>query len=379
MGAFWGVWAGAIPSIRDQAGTSDGELGVALLFLGIGALPAMMAAGKALDRWGQRTTAAALVLLGLSGVTVAMTSHGAISLSIGLIILGAASGAVNVGVNTAAVAAERALNRSIVARAHGIFSTMLVAAILVTAVLFSVHAPLVTPFVLLALVALLVAVKIFRHAIESLQVSKTGVAPEFPMKRRPLVVIGFLGAATFIIEGTHQAWGAVYLTDELHSGRTLALVAPALFYTVVALTRMGLSLVSIQRPSQTFIVGAGVASFGTAVFALAPIIPIALVGLIVAASGTAIMFPMLLTIVAKHVDDHARGSATALVTSAAYLGFLAGPAYVGGWASATNLRGALLAVAVLAATLSAVALPVLKLVQGGSQFWGLRARENSAE
>ena len=43
--------------MQDQAGVSDGELGLALLFVGAGALPAMLLVGRALDRWGLQVAA----------------------------------------------------------------------------------------------------------------------------------------------------------------------------------------------------------------------------------------------------------------------------------------------------------------------------------
>jgi hypothetical protein len=47
FGAFWGVWGASVPRVQDQAGVSDGELGLALLFVGAGALPAMLLVGRA--------------------------------------------------------------------------------------------------------------------------------------------------------------------------------------------------------------------------------------------------------------------------------------------------------------------------------------------
>ena len=55
------------------------------------------------------------------------------------------------------------------------------------------------------------------------------------------------------------------------------------------------------------------------------------------------------------VPDRVRGTATLAVTTVAYLGFLAGPAYVGAWADAVGLPGAMLAVAALALVLAMLA------------------------
>ena len=68
FGGFWGAWGASIPAIRDQAGVSDGQLGTALLFVGAGALPAMLLSGSTLlgvlsDRVpdGMRASATAIV------------------------------------------------------------------------------------------------------------------------------------------------------------------------------------------------------------------------------------------------------------------------------------------------------------------------------
>ena len=42
FGAFWGVWGASIPRVQEQAGVTAGQLGWALLFVGGGALPAML-------------------------------------------------------------------------------------------------------------------------------------------------------------------------------------------------------------------------------------------------------------------------------------------------------------------------------------------------
>jgi MFS family permease len=60
LGLFWGAWAAVLPSVQHATGTSKGALGVALLFVSLGALPAMLfVAGPAVDRYGPRAVAVA--------------------------------------------------------------------------------------------------------------------------------------------------------------------------------------------------------------------------------------------------------------------------------------------------------------------------------
>jgi MFS family permease len=82
---------------------------------------------------------------------------------------------------------------------------------------------------------------------------------------------------------------------------------------------------------------------------------------VLAAAGTAALFPTLLSVVSRNVAESSRGRATSVVTVVSYLGFLLGPVYVGLWASTTGLRGAMAAVGVLGVALAALTLPLLAL------------------
>jgi len=123
---------------------------------------------------------------------------------------------------------------------------------------------------------------------------------------------------------------------------------------VAAVTRFAASMLRAAAVA-VVIAGAAIAATDSALMAAATTVPVALTGLALAAAGTAVIFPTLLGAVTAGIDDDARGAATAIVTTTAYLGFLAGPAYVGAWASAISLPGAMLALAGLAAGLALLA------------------------
>lgn len=91
-------------------------------------------------------------------------------------------------------------------------------------------------------------------------------------------------------------------------------------------------------------------------------VSIALAGLALAAAGTAVLYPTLLGLVAGEVDETVRGAATSVVATVAYLGFLAGPVYVGRWSAAVGLPGAMVAVAAVAAGLALLASPALRTI-----------------
>lgn len=154
FGSFWGAWGASVPRVQDQAGVTDGQLGLALLFVGAGALPAMLLAGKALDRWGLKVAALAITALGAVGTGLALTAVSLPSLSVGLAPAGSASGAADVAMNAVAGRAESIAKRPVITRAHGIFSAAVVLASLTTGLASAASLPLVVPFITVAVLCL---------------------------------------------------------------------------------------------------------------------------------------------------------------------------------------------------------------------------------
>ena len=372
FGGFWGVWGASVPAVREQAGLSDGQLGTALLFVGAGALPAMLLSGPAVDRWGHRLTAFLLIALGVAGVAVAHTGQGFVSLSVGLAVLGATSGAVDVAINAAAGSAERASSRPVIARAHGVFSASVVVASLASGALRAGGSTVAAPFLLVAAAAGAAGTIVLtttrtsppvpRPAAHSRPTARPWRRPGSTLRLPPLLVIGGLGAVAFAVENAHQTWSAVYLGDVQSAGPALAAAGPAVFAAVVALTRFAVAPLGTVNATAVLIAGATAAAAGTTMEASAPNVSIALVGLALAAAGTAVLYPTLLGLVAGQVEETVRGAATSVVATVAYLGFLSGPVYVGRWAAVVGLPGAMAAVAAVAAGLALLTWPALRTI-----------------
>ena len=119
------------------------------------------------------------------------------------------------------------------------------------------------------------------------------------------------------------------------------------------MTRLAVARLDARHARTLVIAGAATASTGALLLALAPSLPLALAALALAAAGAAVLFPTLLGVVSRAVPEQRRARATSTVTVVAYLGFLAGPAYVGLTADTLGLRGAMVAVAALTAAMAA--------------------------
>ncbi|HEV7466079.1 MAG TPA: MFS transporter [Candidatus Dormibacteraeota bacterium] len=373
FGGYWGAWAASIPALREQAGVTDGQLGTALLFVGAGALPAMLLTGRLVDRWGRRAAGALLALLGAVGVLVVVTGRDLTSLSAGVAAMGAASGAADVAINTVAGSAQQASGRSVIARAHATFSFAVVAGSLGAGALRALGAPLVTAFALVAVAAAGLAVAVAAGVAGAdgaphTLAGRVGAAwRRPPVATGPLLILGTLGALAFVVENGHESWSALYLQDVLNAGPATAAAGPAVFASVMAITRLGAGRLSTRRPGAVLLTGSVTAAIGTMLVAAAPSVPAGLLGLGTAAAGTAVLFPTVLGVLSARVPEHVRGTATSIVTTVAYLGFLAGPVYVGRWADIAGLRGAMIALAALAAGLAPVAAVSLRRLGAQSE------------
>src|SRR6267154_231827 len=99
LGSFWGAWAAVLPSVQEATGVSKGALGIAMLFVSIGSIPAMfLLAAPAVDRFGARAVA-----LGCGVFAIATTLPGLATtlptLILTLTFAGIGSGLVDVAIN----------------------------------------------------------------------------------------------------------------------------------------------------------------------------------------------------------------------------------------------------------------------------------------
>lgn len=360
FGAFWGTWGAAIPAVRAQAGVDDGQLGAALLFVGAGALPAMVLGGRLVDRFGQRAAPVFLAALGAAALVVAAVARDQVTLALSLAAVGATSGATDVAINAAASSAQASSRAPVVSRSHGLFSVAVVLSSLGTGGLLALGAPLIAPFAIVTGTAVTAALALRATAPESLPPPPAATCGDGrgrwgAVGLGSLVVVGALSALAFATENAHQSWSAIFLGDVLNASPALAATGPALFAAVVATARFTTSALGVAHPVAVVTAGALTAVTGTLVLAGATTLAVGLFGLAVAAAGTAVLYPTLLSALSTRLPEASRGRATSIVATIAYAGFLAGPVYVGGWAAAGGLPTAMLAVAALAALLAAAA------------------------
>ena len=354
FGTFWGAWAALVPAVREAAGASNGELGLALLFLGVGSLPAMIATGAALDRLGARVVPITLLLMAAVGVLPAL-AHSVPHLAIAMLVVGAASGTADVAINAEIAGLEAATQRTLMPLAHALFSGGLIAGSIAAGLARQAGAGTAP---LLACAAALIAASAYANRHPYPRVSHARPRRRI---RRTLVAVGLVCALAFLIEGGIENWSALFLQRELGANAAVAALGPAAYALSMVVGRLsGQRLLPRQRSSRILTVGALVTLAALVATSAAHHPAVAIPGFAIAGAGVALAAPILFGAAGRGASDADRGTSMATVTTIGYLGFLAGPPLLGATAAAVGLRGSVLVLAAAAAVIAAAA-PRLQL------------------
>ena len=347
LGTFWGAWAAVLPSIQRGTGTSKGELGVALLFVTVGSVPAMLLiAGPAVDRFGTRAIAVACAAFAAAAALPGLASSLPV-LALALVATGAASGALDVGINANASRIESATGRRLMPLAHGLYSV----GVLVGAVTAGIArgAGAGREPILLGVSALIAATALLLGTDRARV--PTGTARR-PRLEHALLAIGLIGAAAFVVEGGTESWSALFLERQLHAHPTVSGLGPGIFGAAMAAGRFWGQAAKLGDRALLSL-GSLVAAAGCGLVAVAPNAPLALAGFAVCGAGISLNAPIVFGAAGRGRRDAA--GAVATVTTLGYLGLLVGPALVGGVAQASSLRGSFVLLAVIAAAVAAAA------------------------
>jgi MFS family permease len=340
-GLVFGTWASRVPAVRDRAGLSDGELGLALACIAVGAVVAMPVAGGLAARRGSRRPTRVALVAACAGLALVPLATSLAALCVALLVFGVAIGALDVAMNAHGVAVERRAGRPILSGLHAAFSAgglaggALGAAAAGAGLAVTVHLPLVAA---LALVVGAVWTRAFLPAGED--AAEAG-APLLVRPPRSLLALGALAFACLLIEGASADWSAVYLRDSAGaSAAAAALGFTAFSVTMTAGRLLGDRLVAAVGPVRLVRAGGAVAALGFGLALLAGTPAAGIAGFACLGAGMAAVVPIVFR-AAGSTPGVEPGVALAAVSSTGYLGFIAGPAVIGGIAEATSLSTSL--------------------------------------
>lgn len=348
-GVVFGSWAARIPAVRDRLELGDGELGVALAGLALGAIVAMPLGGALVARRGSAPVVRAAVPLISVAIAIVALAPSLPVLCVGTVVLGVANGSLDVTMNAHGVAVERRHGTPILGGFHAAFSAGGLAGSALGGLAAAADVDVRVHLALVGALAATTGTIITRRLLPASEDAVDHDGPVFVRPPRRLWALGALAFACLLIEGACADWSGVYLHEELDASAGFAALGFAAFSITMVLGRLfGDRLVAALGASRVVTIGGLVAAVGFAA-ALAISAPAAgLVGFACLGAGMAGVVPIVFRAAGDAGDDLAPGLGLAAVATTGYLGFLVGPPVVGALAELGGLADALLLVVVLA-------------------------------
>jgi MFS family permease len=384
-----------LPERQADLGLSDGQLGLVLVGLSLGALVASPLAGRLVGTLGSRTLvlAAALTLGGCLWLTGAAPN--AAVLFGALAVVGAADAAMDIAMNANGAAFETrsqatpppgrpdSAARSVMHRLHGAWSVGALAAAGLAGVSAAAGVPLTVHLGLVGVVIGVGALASRRGLVpgrppSGRRLSPVGTAESRgdadgpapgPRRRRergwwPLAVLGAATVGGALIEGGPTDWSAIQL-ERYGTGDGVAAMGVAAFMAGMFGGRLvGDWLTDRLGGARVLRIGTCLVAGGILLGAAAGHPAAFLAGLVVAGAGAAGFFPLAFSAAAR-TPGVSPGAGAATVSLAARLGFLAEPVVMGAVAGFVGLRWAF---GLVAATALALAVAAPRIIPAGARL-----------
>ena len=351
------AWVSRIPAIQATLHLSPGRLGTLLLTSTAGALIAMPLTGWAIHHVGSRAmTIAATVLFCLSLPLLALASSPD-WLAAALFIYGATAGAMDVAMNAQGVALEHQYGCPIMSGFHALFSVGGMAGAALGAGAAAIGMAPLPHFIFSAVGFGAIGAAVFGTLMPD-KTHENGAHFAFRFTRR-LALLGLLGFCILVGEGAMADWSAIYLRNSLGTSAAVAAIGYAVFSGGMTVGRF-LGDAAAAKLGRVRLVrhGALLATAGLSIALLTGGVAATMAGFLCVGLGFAGLIPIIFG-AGGRTPGVAPGVGIASVTTAGYLGFLAGPPIIGFTAEFTSLRTALAIVAVLSA-IAALLAPVVE-------------------
>ncbi|MFT4028580.1 MAG: MFS transporter [Protaetiibacter sp.] len=362
------AWAIRIPSIRDHLELSTSFVGYLILGISVGSIIGLLLASHVIQWLGGRRTIAimlAVCALALAGIGLGASVVGSFGVVVAaMAVYGFGSAICDVAMNVEGAAVEKAIGKTIMPLFHASWSAgMVIGTSIGTALVFAhidiaAHAVGMAALLLLgAIVAPRAIPRVATHADTGEEVAHVSFRDRMSIWLEPrTLAIGLIALGMAFTEGSANDWLALGMVDDrgLENGQAAALFTVFTASMMVGRIAGGPFIDRFGRVLVLWITG-GAAAIGLALVILVPVIPLAIVGIVLWGIGASLGFPIAMSAAA---DDPARAAArVSAVATVGYCAFLVGPPLIGVVGEHLGILNALLIVFVLIvlATLAAPA------------------------
>ena len=329
------AWALLIPFAQQRLHFNHADFGLLLLCGGLGAMLAMPATGKIVQRIGCRVPIGfALLLLAVLLPNLSLWTT-PLMMAITLFLFGAAAGNLGVALNIQDVVVEKNSLKSLMSGFHGMASLSGLAGVLtITALLALSISSVMSAFAVSLLLVIIVFLSVPYNikAVENTLLEASSKVKKSIRQRLPQPLIILIGITCFIIfmtEGAAMDWSGIYLTQQY--GVNAAFAGLAYTFFAIAMTTGRFTehyLIRYFGEKKLLTFSAICATLGLALVSIAPHWWLVLIGYTLVGAGCSNIVPIMFSRAGRQT---VMPSAVALscVSTLAYTGILVGPAFIG--------------------------------------------------
>jgi MFS family permease len=341
-GLCFSSWTSRIASIQQNLGLSFAALGGVLSALPVGLMLSLPFSGWAITKIGsRRLLIISLAVYGLTLMSLGLAEN-SFQLICCLLFFGFSSNAVNISVNTQAVATEQLYNRPIMASFHGLWSLAGFTGAGIGAYMISKG---IVPFHHFILISITIVISII-IAARSLQDDKTASSgPIFVMPDSSLIKLGVIAFCSMICEGAMFDWSTIYFRDIVHPDKTLIGAGFACFMGAMATGRFVADWFAHRYGLKRILqISGSLTAIGLLTAVAFPYLASAMGGFLLVGFGVSSVVPMVYSAAGKS-KTMAPGVALAAVSTIGFAGFLIAPPIIGFIASLATLRASFILIA----------------------------------
>ena len=360
-GFVMGAWAPQIPLLLPRHQITESSLGLLILGLGLGAVGAMLFAGRLIARHGSRRVVIALGVMVIPVLPLVVHAPTLPLLALAMVAMGALVGCMDVAMNANAVEVERRLGRAIMSSSHGFWSLGGFAGGALGGLVLAWTSAGAQALAVAAISALVLAgaARFLITEMPGGAAANTdaapGVKPTLLPRSASLWILGAMALFCMVPQGAVLDWSALYLNQEMGTGLALSGLPFAFFAGAMAVMRFAGDALRNRFGAVATLRLSGLAgAAGLMVAAIAPHEGVAIAGFAFSGLGVANMVPILFSAAGNHPGLSA-GAGIAAVTMVGYFGIVIAPSTIGFVAEAVGFRAIYGSLALLLVVVTALA------------------------
>jgi MFS family permease len=343
-GLSFSSWASRIATVQQTMGLSDAALGAVLFSLPVGLMCSLPFSGWIITKIGSRKLLISALLVYATALVSLGLAQNTFQLIICLVCFGFSSNAVNISVNTQAVATEELYKRPIMASFHGLWSLAGFAGAGIGTFMIANNIPPLYHF-LLMLVVIFTGVIIAARYLKDDKVTDPG--PVFVMPDHSLIKLGIIAFCSMICEGAMFDWSVIYFKKVVLAPPAFVGVGFTAFMLTMAAGRFRADWFAHRYGlKRTLQVSGTLTATGLLIAVAFPYVYTAIAGFLLVGVGVSSVVPMVFSAAGKSKTMQP-GVALAAVSTIGFLGFLVGPPIIGFIAGMATLRVSFILIAAM--------------------------------